>query len=359
MKLKIRTGMWGTMLGVLLVLCLVGTVSAYPTDSIIGGIQLTTVKTDTITGDLWFDVTPAPNWGSKDVTKTFTLPETAVGNITWARLFISAYCGHMQDPKTFCIINKFDGNGDNTYETTWAEPATSTPYETLPVSFEYYDFGYGGNNNGAFAGHGTGEPYKMVNDHMNRVTSDYFMWYDVTSDITDETVHVNVNTTGSYDGRIKVISLVVAYTDTESEYETTYFVNVGHDVCSYYPEDYGEVVVGDTTFGTTGLTNVTSAILTVDYMASNNGYYGFPTADNDFEYTGGSPPVSGSFTDDALDRVADVQGAYSGVDSWNVTADVDGTGDVTLGYARYFPGTGTSAFFKIPLAILEVKSPIS
>ncbi|MDD4567518.1 MAG: DUF3344 domain-containing protein, partial [Methanoculleus chikugoensis] len=86
---------------VVLLLCMVGVASA---DKWVGGIPLETVQTGTVTGDLWFDVDPAPDWELKDVTKTFTLPAAAVeeeDRITWARLYVSAYCGHMQDDKAF------------------------------------------------------------------------------------------------------------------------------------------------------------------------------------------------------------------------------------------------------------------
>ncbi|WP_231589810.1 DUF3344 domain-containing protein [Methanosarcina siciliae] len=325
-------------------------------DEWVGGLPLTTVQTGTVTGDLWFDATPAPDWGEQVVTKTFTLPEAAVaepGRIAWARLYISAYCGHMQSDYEFSITNSWDGDNDGVYEQVWPE--------TEHGAFQYFvdaDRNPIGNDNSEFTGHGEHEPYLMLNDHENRVTSDYFMWYDVKDLISDQTINVNVNTTGSYDGRIKVITLVVAYNDPSSTTQTTYWVNEGHDVCSYYTEDnFGETAVGSTSFGTTGLSEVTSATLTVDYMASNNGCYGFPTADNNFEYTGGTPPVEGTFTNLQLDRDPDAQGAYSGIDSWDVISSVTGGSDTTLGYARYFSGTGTAAFYKIPLAFLVVKSP--
>ncbi|GEM_PF-2470423 len=53
---------------VVLLLCMVGMASA---DEWVGG--------------LWFDVDSAPDWGDKDVTKTFTLPAAAIkeeGRIT-------------------------------------------------------------------------------------------------------------------------------------------------------------------------------------------------------------------------------------------------------------------------------------
>jgi len=338
---------------VLLLLCMVGVASA---DEWVGGIPLETVQTGTVTGDLWFDLDPAPDWGEQDVTKTFTLPAAAVeeeGRITWARLYISAYCGHMQNDYDFWITNRFDGDGNGEYEQVWAETGHSGfNYVLDPDTWEPL-----GNDNTALGG-GPNDPYKMINDHENRVTSDYFMWYDVTDLSKSRTVNVSVNTGDSYDGRIKVISLVVAYDDPSSTTETTYWVNQGHDVCSYYVEDnFGHAAVGTTTFGTSGLSEIGSARLTVSYMASNNGYYGFPTAENDFVYTAGTPPVEGTFTNE-LDRTTDVQGPYSGVISWDATDTVTGEDNVTLGYARWFPGTGTSAFYKIPLAFLVVKKTL-
>jgi len=342
------------MIGVVLVV-LIALPGIACADDFVGGIPLSTVQTGTVTGDLWFDATPAPNWGLQDVTKTFTLPENAAGNITWARLYISAYDGHMQDDKAFIITNKFDGNGDGTYEQVWPETGHAPfSYVTNATTYEPE-----GNDNTALGG-GAHDRYKMINDHENRVTSDYFMWYDVTNLISSRSVNVNVNTVGSFDGRIKVITLVVAYNDPSSTTQTTYWVNQGHDVCSYYTEDQGgaddgasHVAVGTTSFATTGLSGISSATLTVDYMASNNGNYGFPTAQNNFNPS----TKTGDFTNINLDRSSDVQGAYSGLKSWDVTSSVSGSGSTTLAYARYLPGTGTSAFYKIPLAFLVVKSP--
>jgi PKD repeat protein len=349
--MKQKSGMHSLLLAfciaLIAILVLPAIVSA---DDYVGGVPLTTVQTGTVTGDLWFDATPPDfSYGAGlNQVKTFTLPENAVGNITWARLYVSAYCGHMQDDKAFTMTNRFDGNGDGTYENVWPE--------TGHAAFVYIKDK--GNDNSGFTGHSTGEPYKMINDHETRVTSDYLAYYDVTNLISNRTVFTNVVTTGSYDGRIKVITLVVAYNDPSSTTQTTYWVNQGHDVCSYYTEDNSnEAAVGTTTFNTAGLSSLTSATLTADYMASNNGNYGFPTSTNSFTYTGGTPPVTGDFTNLPLDRVADVQGAYSGVDSWDVTSSVTGASDVTFAYSRYFPGTGTAAFYKIPLAILVVKKP--
>ena len=334
-------------------LCLALLANTAFADDWVGGIPLTTVQNGTVSGDLWFDATPAPNWGDNIVTKTFTLPEAAVAEperITWARLYISAYCGHMQSNYTFSIINSWDGDNDGIYEQVWSEPGQA--------AFQYlFDENRNelGNDNTALGG-GAHDPYKKINDHENRVTSDYFMWYNVTDMIENQTVNVNVNTTDSYDGRIKVITLVVAYNDPSSSTNTTYWVNQGHDVCSLYTEDkFEDVAVGSTTFSTSTLSDVTSATLTVDYMASHNGYYGFPTTDANFsrDNTGN---FTGNFINLQLDGDPDVQGAYSGLDSWDVTSSVTGNSDATLGYSRNLSASGLSAFYKIPLAFLVVKS---
>jgi PKD repeat protein len=347
----------GIIILLLITACLVGVAAA---DDYVGGLPLTTVQTGTVTGDLYIAGNPPTPTFVKVVDRTFTLPAAAVaesGRIKWARLYVSVYCGHMQDPKAISYTTKADWNNDGTWDTTWTESPPNQIFHYMQGG----DYGGGGNDNSGFPGHGTGEPYLMINDHTTRVTSDYFSWYDVTNliQVGQPTIKVNV-VGGGYDGRIKVVTLVVAYDDPASTTETRYWVNQGHDSCSYYTEDYEETpAVGSTTFATNGITGITSAKLIIDYMASNNGYYGFPTAENDFTYTGGAPPVEGTFTNIALDNVADAQGPYSGRDSWTITSSVEGKSSVTLGYARYFPASGLAQFYKIPLAFLVVKKTLA
>ena len=50
-----------------------------------------------------------------------------------------------------------------------------------------------------------------INDHCNRVTSDYLLWYDVTSSIKENNTANVFTDPHDFDGRIKLISLVVAY----------------------------------------------------------------------------------------------------------------------------------------------------
>ncbi|KKG15006.1 hypothetical protein EO98_16705 [Methanosarcina sp. 2.H.T.1A.6] len=333
---------------------LTGTVAA---DDWVGGLPLTTVQTGTVTGDLYISGNPPSSSFVTTVDRTFTLPEAAVaesGRVKWARLYVSSYCGHMQDAKYITYTTKADWNNDGTWDNTWTETDEGQPF----IYLQGGDYGDGGNDNSEFAGHSTGEPYLMLNDHTNRVTSDYLSWYDVTNLIQEgeDTIKVKVDATGSYDGRIKIVELVVAYDDDSSTTQTTYWVNEGHDACSYYTEDnLDEVATGTTTFDTTGLSDITSATLIADYMASNNGYYGFPTAENDFV----ASEKTGSFTNIGLNRDnPEAQGDYSGIDSWDVTSSVSSSSDVTFAYARYLPATGLGQFYKIPLAFLVVKKPL-
>lgn len=331
-----------------------------------GGKPVITVQSGNVTGDLWMDISPAPDWGLHNIYKDFTLPEKAVGNITWARLYVSFYAYNMQSEfaNTYCT-NRWDGDGDGsfdgTYDRTWEENGHA-PYIYIEN---------GGNDNSGFPGHRPNESYKMINDHEIRVTSDYLMWYDVADLIRNRTVRLNVNTDGvpaPIDGRIKVTSLLVAYNDPDSDTLTHYWVNEGCDQLSYYTESvYDTVDIGDTTFYTNGAGPVTSSKLTIDYMASNNGYYGFPTADNDFYVIEppppNPPPVAGEGFTFPLDRDPDIQGSYSGVDSWDVTSTMQSAVSlkrpVTLGYARYFPATGTAMFYKMFLALLVTKGPLA
>lgn len=309
----------------LILVFLPATVSA---DGYLGGIPLTTVQSGTVSGDLWFDAAPAPDWGSRTVTRTFLLPAAAVARpdrIRWARLYVSVYCGHMQNNYRGMVTTSWDGNGDSLYEQHWSE-SLDTPY------------------NYPFDG---GSGPVLLNDHLNRVTSDYFMWYNVTGSISAQNVTARVATTpvdGSFDGRIKVITLVVAYDDGDEDV-IHYRINQGHDTCSYYYEDnFGEVAVGTTSFDTTDSGPVTNATLTATYMASSNGFYGFPS---------GAYNQTGRFFDDPLTHGYTEQAAYSGYQTWNVTALIPGDGDTTLAFTRDLFGTGLGGFFKIPLAFLK------
>jgi PKD repeat protein len=295
-------------------------------DNYVGGKGLTTLQSGIVSGGVFTDAEP-PAFGPQTVTKTFTLPATSVGNITWARLYVSAYCGHMQNDYAFTITSSIDGDGIAGYEQVWPESGHGP--------FIYYT--YGGNDNSGFSGHGPNESYLMINDHETRVTSDYLMWYDVTGLISGQTVNVNVDTTGSYDGRIKVITLIAAYNDGDAD-QYYYWVNDGHDVdCYYQNPDY----IGMSYFDLAPFSGAAaSATFTVNHMASTDGsywYYG--------EALDNNPPTGNG------------QGAYSGYNIWDVTSLVV-PGDLNdFQYDR-----GSAAYFKLPLAVLvidQMKPPVA
>jgi len=293
-------------------------------DQYVGGIPLTTVESGVVSGGLWYNsfVGVATE---RDVTKTFTLPSYT--EIKWARLYASVYCGHMQNNYEHRATVEFDGgNGMKTLGV-----------EDLRVS---YSFPVNG-----------GDGPVWVNDHCNRVTSDYLMWYDVTGAIQDGTVTAHVKTeqpegfSGTFDGRIKIVTLVVAYDDGDGD-EVYYWVNQGHDVHSYYVEEVlGETYEGETSFSTSNLPEEDereySSDFSVVYMASNVG-----------EFTFNSVSLEAN----------DPQGAYSGYQTWDVTDAITPGGDSALIYTRDLSATGSGgnflgAFFKIPLAMLSVKYP--
>lgn len=287
-------------------------------DPYVGGMPLDTVQTGVVSGDLYVDAT-LPSWGQRDVAKKFSLPASA--QVRWARLFVVVYCGHMQNNYNGTTTVSFDGNGDGTYETVLGTEKLDVPY-TYAVD--------------------EGPGYVSVNGHTSRVTSDYVMWYDVSSRITSNKPGARVETaklspSSSFDGRIKAITLVVAYDDGDAD-KVWYAVNQGHDADTYYSdEQLGEDYRGETSFNPSDLPeSVEKATLTVNHLASQDGYYRF----NGEDLEGGQ-----------------YQGAYYGSNTWDVTGEVKSNGENLLVYDRY-GGTGTGyegQFYKIILATLAIR----
>ena len=301
-------------------------------DNYVGGMPLTTVKEGVVSGGVFND-SYYYNIGDQDwynpitIDETFTLPDYT--DIEWAMLLTTVYCGHMQS------------NYQGTANVTFNDVVLGN--ETLDVPFQFMK--WGGNDNSAFLGHSTGEPYKIVNDHMNRVTSDYMMWYDVTSLVQAGSNNASVHTQSLtapfsgpgvvFDGRIKLITLIVAYND-DSGNEIYYWVNKGHDVDSYRLDEVdlytGEVLhndyIGSTDFAASLPSGEYDASLTVVHMASSDGTYTF----NGISLPSGMP-----------------QGEYSGSNTWDVTSIFNPGGTNTMTYDR------VDAYYKIPLGILTVQ----
>lgn len=320
------------------ILCLIGMAAA---DSHVGGLPLTTDAgtSGTVSGGVYMDADN--DWwptspGVQEVEKEFnTIPD--VSDIAWARLYVAVYVGHMQNNYQGSVEVEFDGDGDAVYD----DLSTT---ETLDVAFNFAT--NGGNDNSGFAGHVTGEPYKMVNEHCIRVTSDYLMWYDIDpADITSPIPMAHVTTTGStIDGRIKLITLVVAYNDGDTDV-VHYWVNQGEDAVTYYSdsETPGEGETGSTDFDLSGVDTALSATLMVNHMASSDGYYYWAGSDLPRFPTGSD----GSYS----------QGAYFGWDIWDLTTYVSPGENNDLMYDRSCTGSGefSGQFFKIPLAILTIE----
>jgi hypothetical protein len=293
----------------ILTLCIIVTcVLSASADPYLGGIPLETVREGIVSGGLYVDgAFPM----ATDGTATFVLPEHTA--IQWARLYVVVYCGHMQ--------NNYQARADIEFKS--GQGTTKLATEILNVPY-------------TFPGEGGTGPVRL-NDHVNRVTSDYLMWYDVGDRIKDKNILVRVKTSrpqgysGTFDGRIKAIVLVVAYDDGDQD-KVYYWVNQGHDEDSERTEEMlGETYVGETTIPTRDLPeDWENAELVIVHLASRNAEY--------------------EFCDDAL-AAGKPQGAYAGIDKHDVTDSIRKGRDSDLSYDN------TARYFKIILATLAVRYP--
>ena len=295
-------------------------------DPYCGGLPLTSVREGEVSGDLWFDDScPLVT----DWTKSYTLPSYT--DVEWAQLYVAIYCAHMQ--------NCYPGTANITFNGVQLGGTPSS--ELLDGCYTYPALLYetpcaNGTTGYMGAGPDYGRGSEWVNDHCVRVTSDYLMWYDVTN-LVQPNSNVAIETSKIYpnfDGRIKLVTLVVAYNDGDTD-TVHYWVNRGHDVDNYYWDNEGKPnYIGETNFSA-GLpegTTVHSSNLTLVHMASQDGKYTF---------NGVSIP-----TDPTGDDGVNWQGGYSGYDTWYVSSLFNSNSDNTLTYDRDGP------YYKIGLAFL-------
>ena len=169
-----------------------------------------------------------------------------------------------------------------------------------------------------------------VNDHTTKCYSDYMIHYDVTDmlkDLNGSNLKINVDTfqmeNKSFDGRIKLIALILGYDDGDD------------DVISYWINDdqlwtKGNVTV---TFDTENIADFSDATLTNVVLSSGDGTY----------------MINGEFLGDADSHVS---GNYYQYNKWNVkdTVTANQKTDLIVKYA------GTSAYGSIKnvLSILTV-----
>jgi cobaltochelatase CobN len=290
----------------LIVIC--DTVSA---DPYLGGNNLTTIQNGTVSGGLYSDSYygcngPAVEGSSNqqtnvNVTYQFEeLPQNA--QVVNATLYVVVYSGNMETDYPTDVNVTFNGELISTehLSSTYTWPKGSNNYQAL-----------------------------VINDHVNRVTSDYLMWYDVTSLVGLNNIANVVSDPNCFDGRIKLITLIIAYDDGDDD-TIQYWVNLGHDPDSYWVEqELGYNYIGNTSFESALPTGsiINNAKLRVFHMASQDGSYKF----NGNVIPNGSP-----------------QGSFSGSNNWDVTNNFTSFGTNTMTYDR------VGGYYKIVLALLTV-----
>lgn len=170
---------------------------------------LVTVASGVVSGDLYMhSVSPF----TATATQTFTLPAEAVGNVQWAQLYVNTYSGSYTSDRRGTSVVTLDG--------------TTLGTETLDV-WQGFPTGSGDPDYSV-----KGKYAYPLNQRVMKVMSDYEAVYDVTSLITTATPTVTVTNSPisgyEFDGRIKGITLLVAYNDGDSD-QVKYIVNHGND----------------------------------------------------------------------------------------------------------------------------------
>lgn len=275
-----------------------------------------------VTGGLYYDdYYRAFEYGYPTaISKQFTLPASAVGNIEWARLEVITYAGLSTGFRNISVHTSVN-NGS---------------VHVLPDAVSTSEYNWG---------------LKSVNwngTSSSRVSSDVVSWYDVKDYLTSPSVTVSVSNsmpdgTRPADGRVKAIILMVAYNNATSGRQYYYWVNQGHDVSAYLssPDEH----IGSTTFSTSAVPEIGTANLTALYISSYNGNYTFNGQASDLS------------DNNQLTWMNPKQGSYFGSTSWDVTGKLTQGSNSDLKYTRNGTAAGSySGYFKIPLAILTVEN---
>ena len=274
-------------------------------------LPLTTEQSGTVSGDLYvgsFQPVPFANQVTSGITErefdqSFEIPNFT--SIEWARVYVNIYSGSGSANWPLIATTTFDGDGDGSYEAA--------------LGIENMDMNYYS---------GDGKVY-WLNNHTNRVYSDYEVEYDVTNLIKSEdpSVRVKIEKTGTnFDGRLKALTLVVAYNDGDSD-EVRYWVNHGGDWINSGSSS--------TTFGTSGLASgFINATLSNVALSSTDGSYKFNSVSLD-----GANPVSPI--------------NYYENHTWSVTSAI------TAGSDSIFEYSPVESSFKTTLATLTVEYPAS
>ena len=177
-----------------------------------------------------------------------------------------------------------------------------------------------------------GTIYK-VNDHINKCYSDYQMYYDITDAVkglNGTSVAIKVDTfkldNYSFDGRIKLIALIVAYDDGDQ------------DVVNYYIDSSQRWTKTNVTtvFNTKDLTSVYNAELINIALSSTDGTY----------------QLNGEYLGDALNHTTG-GGFYYQYNLWNATEKMQAGNDTEF---VSYSGTGTYSSLKNVLTVLKANT---
>ena len=266
-------------------------------------LPLSTNDSGTVSGDLYVDVQQPTPFGNQPqhtgVTQeaTFDFGSSGYTDIEYARLYTMVYVAGTDNRE--CNVDvSMDGDNDGTYETALDSVTLNT------------------------ASSGDGNIH-WQGDHINRVYSDYLMFYDVKNYIQNGIVNVKVQTTpgaSNMDGRIKYLLLVVAYNDADND-AVHYWVNDGHHW-------FNDGTYRETIFDTTSLTQGwDSAQLNTLTTSSSDAAYTF-----NGEIKPGGVPSN-----------------YLLLNTWNVTDDINAGEESTLRYAK------ASGSYKTTLSTLKVR----
>ncbi|MCC7551863.1 MAG: DUF3344 domain-containing protein, partial [Methanobacterium sp.] len=270
-----------------------------------------TTDNGTVSGDLYVNTTQPVDFVDQtigethEITQNNTLPTYT--DIEWAKVYVNVYSGSGQNNWPVRTTVKIDANGDGDYD----DAGEILGVEEMNIQSDM-----------------TGTVY-WLNDHCNKVYSDYMVWYDVTSLITcnNPSIYVKTEDMGGdgYDGRVKLIGLLVAYNDGDSD-KVDYWVNAG--------QDWINSGTSQTTFATSTVTgNITNATLDTVALSSYDGSYTFNGA---LLYTG---------TGD----ISEKNYSYFETHHWDVTSNITTGSDSTLEYG--FVKTS----FKNVLAALTIR----
>ncbi|MBR3113684.1 MAG: DUF3344 domain-containing protein [Methanobrevibacter sp.] len=184
---------------------------SYSDQEIMGEItsdDIDTVESGTVSGGV--DIVAKHPWAPSDAKNgnhgdlDYTIPSKAT-DIKFAHVYVNIYSGTAQ-PSYGSIADisiKTDNGYLNSTESLWINSGTT---------------------NGVIY---------PVNDHINKCYSDYMIFYDITDlvrGLNGTSININVASLPmegkSFDGRIKLISLILAYDDGDSD-SIDYWVNVG------------------------------------------------------------------------------------------------------------------------------------